>query len=72
MSSAGDSAESHSECRKGRKDIWNIHKKAKENSKGIGKGTKKTALSCDRSGFPVMSSIQINYFLMFSSRMIER
>ena len=41
MSSAGDSAESHSECRKGRKDIWNIHKKAKENSKGIGKETKK-------------------------------
>ena len=35
MSSAGDSAKSHSECRKGRKDIWNIHKKAKENSKGI-------------------------------------
>ena len=41
MSSADDSAESHSECRKGRKDIWNIHKKTKENSKGIGKGTKK-------------------------------
>ena len=39
MSSAGDSAESHSEWRKGRKDIWNIHKKAKENSKGIGKGS---------------------------------
>ena len=33
MSSAKDSAESHSEWRKVKEDIWNIHKKVKEISK---------------------------------------
>ena len=37
MSSAKDSAESHSEWRKVRKDIWNISQKVKEISNGYKK-----------------------------------
>ena len=46
MSSAKDSAESHSEWRKVKEDIWNIHKKVKEISKEKACGQKNSPAMC--------------------------